>query len=378
MLYAVLVKGVIPIRKFCFVLSLLLAVLPLTVCGALAPPSVSAASAILIEAGSGRVLFEKDADIRRGMASTTKIMTALIALEDPDPTQLVRVSPEAVGIEGSSLYLRVGDAITLKDLVTALMLESANDAAAAIAIHIAGSVEAFAARMNDKAASLGLENTHFDNPHGLDGPDHATTARDLAKLAAHAMKNEAFRTIVSTYRATVTVNGSARTLINHNRLLKLYDGAIGVKTGYTKKCGRCLVSAASRDGVELIAVTLNAPDDWRDHAAMLDFGFESVEAVTLALPGELAQIRPCIGCETGELFITNPEGLTVCLDRGEHAITRRVFINRYLWAPIRAGEVLGRVEFYDHGRFIGSLALTAGEDAPRIPPQKGILEKIFD
>ena len=185
--------------------------------------SVSAESAIVVETSTGRTVFEKDADTRRPMASTTKIMTALIALEAGDTARQVSVSGEAVGVEGSSVYLKSGDSLTLDDLVWALMLESANDAAADIAIEVAGSVDAFAELMNAKAAELGLKDTHFTNPHGLDNENHYTTARDLARLAAYALKNERFREIVSTYRHNISVGGETRCLLNHNAFFKSFN-----------------------------------------------------------------------------------------------------------------------------------------------------------
>ncbi len=249
--------------------------------------SVSASSAVLIEAESGRVLYSKDADKRRPMASTTKIMTALVALENHDLDAPIKIPKEAVGIEGSSLYLTEGETLTLHELLYALMLRSANDAAVAIAIAVGGSVSDFAEMMNEKAEEMGLTHTHFDNPHGLDSEDHYTTARELALITAEALKNEVFREIVSTYKKSLPLGNvpDRRLVVNHNRLLRTYDGCIGVKTGFTKKDGRCLVSAAERDGITLVAVTLNAPNDWSDHKRMLDNGFAAVKRVKISSDG---------------------------------------------------------------------------------------------
>jgi D-alanyl-D-alanine carboxypeptidase len=193
----------------------------------------------------------------------------------------VTVPPEAAGVEGSSVYLKAGEKIKLEDLLYALMLSSANDAAAAIAISVSGSIDAFAELMNAKARELGLENTHFENPHGLDVEEHYTTAYELAKIAAYALENEMFAKIVSTVKHIVPASegGYARALVNHNRLLREYDDIIGVKTGFTKKCGRTLVSAARRGGVTLVCVTLCDGDDWRDHRAILDYGFSEQSAL---------------------------------------------------------------------------------------------------
>ena len=346
-------------------------------------PRVSAESAIVIEASGGNVIFEKDADTRRPMASTTKIMTALVALEAGDTSREVTVPSGAVGIEGSSVYLETGDRLSLDDLVWALMLESANDAAAAIAINVAGSVDAFAELMNAKAKEIGLENTHFTNPHGLDNEEHYTTARDLAKLAAHALSNQKFREIVSTYRHNITVGDETRYLLNHNQMLRLYDGAIGVKTGYTKRSGRCLVSAAERNGVTLVAVTLNAPDDWRDHTAMLDFGFTKYESRELIRPGESVFIQPCIGCERHTVSIRNTDGLTVCVPTTVGEVRRIVELPRYLWAPVAEGQMVGKIRFVaDDGSgneiTLGEVALYSDEDAPRISyEKKGLLGRLF-
>ena len=238
---------------------------------ALSPPALSARSAVLIDADSCRVLCGVLHNERMAMASTTKIMTALVAAEAGELDRLVSVSPDAVGIEGSSIYLYAGEKLTLRDLICAMLLESANDAAAAIAIEVGGSIEGFCAMMNEKAKELGLCDTHFTNPHGLYDEEHYTTAYELAVIASRVLANKTLRKIVSSKKMTVTpIEGSVRVLYNHNKMLAMYDGAIGIKTGFTKKSGRCLVSAAERNGLTLIAVTLDAPDDWRDHTSLLD------------------------------------------------------------------------------------------------------------
>ncbi len=231
---------------------------------------VSAKAAVLIEAESGRVLFEKNPDSRLPMASTTKIMTALVALESGDLERNVTVAGEAEGVEGSSVYLHKGDRTTLIDLLYALMLQSANDAAVAIAVDVGGTQDRFVEMMNEKSRMLGLSDTHFDNPNGLDSKTHYTTANDLARLCAYAMKNELFREIVSTKVYDITLNEKLVRVVNHNKLLWRLDGACGVKTGYTKASGRCLVSSVERNGKTYIAVTLNAPDDWSDHKKLYE------------------------------------------------------------------------------------------------------------
>ena len=242
-------------------------------------PQVSAQAAIVIHADSGKVLYEKNADEQRSMASTTKIMTALIALETAaadDP--VVTITDEMVRVEGSSMGLQPGDQLTLKSLAAGMLIVSGNDAANSAAIAISGSTEAFAEKMNQRAQELGMEHTHFVTPSGLDDDAHYSTARDMATLAAAAMKNPDFAAIVGQKAMNISfiTPDQTRRYTNHNKLLNLYEGCTGVKTGFTKKSGRCLVSAAERDGIRLIAVTLNAPDDWNDHMALLNDGFSKL------------------------------------------------------------------------------------------------------
>lgn len=240
------------------------------------PPELSAEAAALIDVKSGRILYEKEGDKRLPIASITKIMTAIIALENHALDDIVTVSDRAEGVEGSSIYLRRGEKVKLINLLYGLMLRSGNDAAVAIAEHVGGSVEGFVFLMNQKAEELGMNNTHFANPHGLDDEKHYSTARDMAILTAYAMGNPVFQEIVSTRVKSVDWPGEQwnRLFINKNKMLRYYKGADGVKTGYTRKANRTLVSSATRDGMQLAAVTLNDPDDWMDHTNLLDWGFE--------------------------------------------------------------------------------------------------------
>jgi D-alanyl-D-alanine carboxypeptidase (penicillin-binding protein 5/6) len=361
------------IRKFCISFALiLLAAVTLTpafmpVHANTAPLSVSAKSAILIEASTGHVLYEKDADTRRPMASTTKIMTTIVALEHGDMSDRVTISKAAVGIEGSSVYLYADEELTLGELLYAVMLESANDAATAVAIEIAGSVSAFAELMNQKARELGMADTCFANPHGLDNENHYTTARDLAKLTSYAMKNETFREIVSTRRKTIPLHegGGVRLLLNHNKLLRLYPDAIGVKTGFTKKSGRCLVSAAERDGIMLIAVTLNASSDWNDHTAMLDYGFSQLERVTLAEAGTLSYALPVVGGTSPYVFVSNAESVYAVLPREHGEITSELHLKNFYYAPVSKADPLGKVIWRCDGEIIAECRLTASFDIPK-------------
>ncbi len=339
-----------------------------------APPSVSAQAAVLMEAQSGEVAFAHNADARLPMASTTKIMTALTALTLAKPQDCITVDASAVGVEGSSVYLVEGEVLTLEQLLYALLLESANDAAVAIAVGICGSVDAFADEMNRIAAELGLCDTHFTNPHGLDHEEHYTTARELAIITGRALQNELFAAIVATRKTTIPhpdAELGARLLINHNKLLRLNEDCIGVKTGFTKRSGRCLVSAARRDGVELIAVTLNAPDDWDDHTAMLNYGFSQYRSVQLYGKGEYQAQMPLVGGVDGYVTVTNTEALCVTLRVGARTLPITVEGARFAYAPVLVGEELGRMVLRCDRDGDGVLEvvaesrLTAAYDAPR-------------
>ncbi len=346
------------ILPFCLALTLLFSALPTHAV------DVSAQAAVLLECRSGDMIFEKNGTARLPMASTTKIMTALVAIEQGDMERQYAIPSEACGVEGSSVYLQPGELLTLEELLYAVLLQSANDAAAAVAILIGGDIPGFADLMNEKAAALGLTDTHFTNPHGLDDPDHYTTALDLARLSAYALENPAFAKIVATRKTTIPLGkfpdkteqpAGTRVLVNHNRLLRQYPDIIGVKTGFTKRCGRCLVSAAEQNGVRLVAVTLNAPDDWRDHRALLDDGFTKYESVTLAEPGSFAVEIPCIW---GKLVAANEEALTAVLPIGTE-VTHVVETTGIRFAPVEEGEEIATVRFFAGEKELGSLPLYA-------------------
>ena len=311
-------------------------------------PSVSAQSAVLLEAASGNAIYEKDADRPLPMASTTKLMTALVALELSPPSQPIQIPSEAVGVEGSSIYLTEGESLTLEQLLYALLLESANDAAAAIAIALSGSIEAFAEQMNRKADELGLTDTHFTNPHGLDDEDHYTTARELALIARAALNNELLATICGTRKTTIPHVGEdgVRLLVNHNKLLRLYEGCIGMKTGFTKHSGRTLVSAAERDGVTLIAVTLNAPDDWKDHTEMLDYGFSHYQARTLCEAGDLVYSLPLVGGKEDYVLLGNNAKVSLTLPKAASKIRQILECRRFEYAGVEEGALLGYAVFF--------------------------------
>lgn len=258
------------------------------------PLSTNAKASALIDVESGRLLYSSNGDTEMRIASLTKIMTAIVAIDHGKLTDMVKTSKRAVGKEGSSIYLQLGEEMSLLNMLYGLMLRSGNDAATAIAEHVGGSEEGFVYLMNEKAAFLGLKKTQFKNPHGLDEDGHYSSANDLAKLTAYALKNDVFAEIVST-RVKKVPNPHENweySYTNKNKMLTMYEGADGVKTGYTKKSLRCLVSSATRQGQQLAAVTINDSDDWQDHRKMLDWGFGNYPLQELASKGQLVADHP--------------------------------------------------------------------------------------
>lgn len=314
--------------------------------------SVSGEAAALISGDTGEVLFEKNANSRMPMASTTKIMTALLLCEHGELDREIKVTEEMTRVEGSSMGLLPGDTVSLRALLYGLLLASGNDAANTVAIVLGGSAAGFAEMMNNRAAELGLKDTHFVTPSGLDSEEHYTTALELALLAREAMKNETFAAAAATPYEVVYYGNPPykRGLKNHNRLLNEFDGAVGVKTGFTKRSGRCLVSAAKRDGKYVIAVTLNAPDDWNDHRSMLEYGLSVVRSVSLS-PPQTNSVR-CIGGSQNEVRLKS-EAFSVTT-AAEDGITVKLRLPRFVYAPVRAGEVIGTAEYYSGDKLIGS------------------------
>ena len=335
-------------------------------------PFVSAECAALYDAQNRAPLYGKNQKKRHPMASTTKIMTALVAIEQLPLDTVITVPCEAVGIEGSSVYLQEGERYTLEALLYALLLQSANDAAVTIAYAIGGDVDGFSAMMNDRAAALGLSDTHFDNPHGLDSQTHYTTAADLAVMACELLEDPDLYQIVSTRRYIFTdLDGSsARTLINHNKMLMLYDGAVGVKTGYTKKCGRCLVSAAKRDDLLLVAVTLDAPSDWADHTKLLDMGFATYESRLIAAPHTLSLTVPLLNTDR-VATVSNQEEIRLVMRRGDPAPSQMLDILPLPVAPLKKGAVAGTVIYRTADGRTASSPLVFTEDIFAPKDKKG-------
>ncbi|MGN0467182.1 MAG: D-alanyl-D-alanine carboxypeptidase family protein [Acutalibacteraceae bacterium] len=333
---------------------------------ALESGDISAASAVVMEAQSGQVIFEKNAHTRRSMASTTKIMTAVLAVESGRINETVEISAEMCGAEGTSIGLKAGNKIKLLNLVYGMMLESGNDAANAVAVFLGKSVEQFANMMNRKALEIGMENTNFVTPSGLDDENHYTTAYDMALLGAYAMKNPLFEQIVSSKSAKVDFESPDITVTysNHNRLLYSYDGAVGIKTGFTKKSGRCLVSAAKKNGVKVIAVTLSAPDDWNDHKKMLSYAFENIKTENIYL--RIPETVHVIGSEQSEIEIKAAEYPCPVSYYTKDKITQRVFLPSFVYAPIRFGEEVGYAVVYLDGKEIERISLTAQKSCQSI------------
>ena len=340
-----------------------------------APTASSARAAVLYEPTNKEFLYSKSENTRLPMASTTKIMTALVAIREcPDLFTEIKIDPRAVGIEGSSAYFKGGEVYTLYDLLHILMLRSANDAACQIAYTVSGDIDAFAALMNETAYALGLTDTNFTNPSGLDDNAHYTTAHDLAIISAEALKYDVFSEIVSkrTYTATELTTGKKSVYVNHNKLLSMYDGANGIKTGYTKRSGRSLVSSATRDGVTLIAVTIDAPNDWQDQKEMLDFGFSSLEYVNAVSAKELSFTLPVVNSPTEYITLKPMHDFGFVSKKGEkHELIYD--IPSYLIAPVELGERVGEIRVLSGGKTVGSVNLIAESFAEK---NKTLFEKI--
>lgn len=337
-------------KLFIAVMSLCMAVLSVTHAGAV---GTSAKAYVLMNADTGEVLALSNAHLRLSMASTTKIMTALILAEQNTPDRKITATKEMVTVEGSSMGLLPGDKVSYYELLVGMLLPSGNDAANTAAICVAGSVEKFADLMNIRASEIGMTNTHFVTPSGLDDDEHYTTAYDMALLTAEAIKNDCIRSIVSEPSITVSFGDPPyqRTLYNHNKLLNTYEFCIGVKTGFTKKSGRCLVTAAEKDGCRVIAVTLNDPDDWNDHKRLLEYGLSQLTPtdVTAKLNNNSLSV---VGGTADSVGIAFPHYLCGCTNTTVNGITSKISSVPFLYAPVASGQTVGKVEYYYNGTLI--------------------------
>ena len=348
---------------------------------------ISAKSVILCTDG-GMLLYEKQADVPLPMASITKVMTAIVALEElragevdiaEKLRQEVSVSERAVGVEGSSVYLRAGEKVSYEMLLYSLMLESANDAATAIAYAVAGSEEAFVELMNKKAQALCMDSTVFKNPHGLSADGHYTTARNYARLMSYALNDQLFTEMIGTKKKVYRSEDGAytRVLTNHNRLLSSYKNIIGGKTGFTKLSGRTLVTAAEKDGTRLICVTINAPDDWNDHTKLFEKGFEVLKTVTLTPSDCSFSVPTACGSEAETLIGLKKEiRLTVNKDT---EVSLRYFCPNILFAPVLEGKAVGRLEIYAGNEKIQEAALYVQKGVSGVKQErKALFERLTE
>lgn len=335
--------------------------------------------AVLIDGKNGRVFFELNKDEKLPMASTTKIMTALIALEEENIDDYFTVNKTALKVEGSSMGLLEGDKATLRVLAAGMLLASGNDAANAAAIKISGSVEKFVRLMNKRAKEMGLENTSFETPSGLDGENHYSTAYDMAVLAKNALLNPDFAAICGEKSLRLEYGNPPypRWLSNHNKLLKTFEGATGIKTGFTKKSGRCLVSSAEREGISLICVTLGCPDDWNYHTALYNEYFGKLDEVKLTENSDVTEIAVSGGTEKTVKAV--PMEVSASLFKGEEEKIKIVISKPpFLFAPVEKGEIVGKIMFYIDNELIAETPLAAENKIETVFKNKSFWNNIKD
>lgn len=344
---------------------------------------VSAKAAVVISADTGEIVYSKNSGEKLPMASTTKIMSALLCLESGDLYEPFTVDSDAIRVEGSSMGLQEGDTVTKYALACGMLLPSGNDGANAAAVKIAGSLEGFAELMNDRAQKLGLTKTYFVTPSGLEGEGHGSSAEDMAVLAAEALKNDLFREICSSQTMKLEYGNPpyTRWLKNTNKLLSMYDGTYGVKTGFTDEAGRCLVSACEREGKRLICVTLNAPDDWNDHMKLYDNCFKKVKTQELCIPCEM--YVNLAGSQKDVLPVTVGEELAdfTVYNADTADFTYTVAAPPFVYAPVKAGDLAAELIISDNGRELKRIPLYAAEDAEyknsESKPEKSGFEKFI-
>ena len=345
-------------------LSVIILLIPISAYG-IDGNDISAECAVVLDAATGIVHFEKNAYLKHSMASTTKIMTCVLACESGKLNDTVTVSENAIrNTEGTSLYLKAGDKITLRDLVKGAMLESGNDAANAIACYLAGDISRFADIMNVKAKEIGMNNTNFVTPSGLDAKLHYSSACDMAILAAYASDNTELLKIASLLKDTISVNGYKRAIKNHNKLLNVSKCFKGFKTGFTKKSGRCLVSASRKDGKFIIAVTLNDKNDWADHRELLDIGLSSVSVRDVKSYSNSINI---LNGEKQRIDVLS-DNMSISAN-GDAEIITETYLPMFVYAPIGGNEIIGYNVFYCNGSEIGRQKIKSSEDI-KIKKQK--------
>jgi D-alanyl-D-alanine carboxypeptidase/D-alanyl-D-alanine carboxypeptidase (penicillin-binding protein 5/6) len=353
----------------------------ITACGA-EPPEISAKAAVVISADTGEVIYAHNAAEKLPMASTTKIMTTLLCLESGGLYDEFTVDSEAIKVEGSSMGLREGDTVTKYALCCGMLLPSGNDAANAAAVKISGSIEKFAELMNKRAREMGLSKTYFVTPSGLEGKGHGSSAADMALLAREALKNDIFREICSQTSLKLRFGNPPyeRWLKNTNKLLTMCDGVYGVKTGFTDEAGRCLVSACERDGKDLICVTLNDRNDWNDHMALYDYGFQTARTLEVSLPADIS--ADIVGGSSEKLHLSAKEStISVTTAAGDISDFEFTVIGQpFLYAPVNAGDEAGKLRISFMGREVETVPLYADEDIAfennKSADRKGLFAKI--
>lgn len=329
-----------------------------------APPEVSARTALVMDVNTGKILYDKKGEEKVFPASTTKIMTALLALENGDLTQKVKVSQNAAGVEGSSIYLTKDEIIPLEDLLYGLMLRSGNDAATAIAEEVGGTLEGFVEMMNRRAADMGAENTHFMNPSGLHHEEHYTTAKDMAMIAREAMQNPDFKKVAAS-KTWVCDRGEGKYnyFYNKNKVVYQYEGGTGIKIGYTKAAGRTLVASSERDGIELICVVMDAPNWFEDTYRLMDYVYKLYEPVTI-LPGQRPLKAGFVGGGDKSYAMVGLKEDIVCpvIKGGSTNISVKYTIPKKARAPIQRWQEAGTLDIYMDDVYLFSKPLYYLED----------------
>lgn len=342
-------------------------------------PNISAQTYVLYCVNNNKVYCSKNENQKMKPASTTKILTSLIALEYADANNKCVKFTKEMTAEGSSMYLEIGNVVKLSDLAAGMMMASGNDAANATALSVSGSFEKFSELMNIKAKQIGMKNSHFVTPSGLDDENHYSTAFDMALLMSYALENENFAKLTSQKSFTVDFiepKDKRTTYANHNRLLSLYKNCIGGKTGYTMAAGRCLVSAAEKDGLTFVCVTMNDRNDWNDHIALYNYAFENYACIECDDSEFYADVN-CVGGEKDVVTISGEKAESIVIPYSEKEnVEKNIYINDFYYAPFKSGDELGRIEYVLNGKVVAKTSLTACENNNYIIKKKSIITKI--
>ena len=334
-------------------------------------PEISAQSAVVFDTDSERVLYEKNGDKRMRIASTTKILTAIVILENCNLDDIVAITTQHYA-EGSSMYLKEGEEVSVQDLLYGLLLMSGNDAALALAYHCSGGPDQFADLMNAKAVEIGMNDSSFRNPNGLDIEGHYSTAKDMAQLASYCMKNNDFRRIVGTKSGSF----ARRNMTNNNKLLHRLKGCTGLKTGYTKAAGRCLISSVKRNGHETVVVTLNAPNDWNDHTILHNRAFDAYERIEIGLAGMTCTGIPTQNGQYPRVLLSYTEDCITWAAEGEKVSTK-IYADRFVYAPVRAGDHAGEIAVLIDDIEILRVPLVFSSDIEAINAETGLFDRFI-